>query len=60
MSKADFVKVLKKNGLEAVEETGVVIILYEGGMREFKRAFWKARRMANEYGYTNSMGARAK
>ena len=60
MSKADFVNVLKKNGLEAVEENGVVIVLYEGGISEFKRVFGKARRLAKEYGYNNSMGARAK
>ena len=37
MSKADFVAVLKKNGLEAVEENGVV---------KFKRVFGKAGRLA--------------
>lgn len=60
MSKADFVNVLRENGLEAIEENGVVIVLYEGGIPEFKRTFGKARRLAKEYGYTSSIGARAK
>ena len=60
MSKTDFVNVLRENGLEAVEENGVVVVLYEGGIREFERAFGKARRLAKQYGYTNSMGAKAK
>ena len=46
MSKADFVAVLKKNGLEAVEENGVVMVLYESGISEFKRVFGKAGRLA--------------
>ena len=60
MSKADFVRVLRENELEAIEENGVVVVLYEGGMREFERTFRKAKRLAKEYGYTNSLGARAK
>lgn len=60
MSKADFLAVLKKNGLETVEENGVVMVLYEGGISEFKRVFGKAGRLAREYGYDKSMGAKAK
>ena len=60
MNKSDFIAVLKENGLDAIEENGVVIVLYEGGMREFERAFAKARRLAKEKGYANSIGARGR
>lgn len=60
MEKEDFIRVLKDNGLEAIEENGVVVVLYDGGMKEFERAFSKTRRLAKVHGYVNSYGARAK
>lgn len=60
MSKSEFISVLSKNGLEAIEENGVVVVLYEGGMSEFEKAFSKALHLAKLNGYANSLGARAK
>ncbi len=60
MSKSEFVAVLRENGLDTAEENGVVIVFYEGGLHEFKRTCAKARYLAVENGYVNSLGVRAK
>ena len=53
------VESMKKNGLNARIENGVVMIIVPASnYRAFEKAFCKSRRIAKEIGYANSIGIR--
>lgn len=58
MEKEDAVKLLEKGGFSVVYESGVPIVLYEGGEKEMKAAYTKAAAFLKEKGYTASFGVR--
>lgn len=58
MEKEDAVKLLEKGGFTVVYESGVPIVIYEGGEKEMKAAYTKVSAFLKEKGYTASFGVR--
>lgn len=58
MDKTDFVIVLENRGFSAVEEAGVVMVMYEGGT--FQKTAAAVRKLARLNSYVNSLGFRMK
>lgn len=58
MEKEDAVKLLEKGGFTVVYESGVPIVIYEGGEKEMKAAYAKVSAFLKEKGYTASFGVR--
>lgn len=58
MEKEDAVKLLEKNGFTVVYESGVPIVIYEGGEKEMKETYKKAAAFLKEKGYAASFGVR--
>lgn len=60
MSKEQAVEELKKNGLNAIIENGVVMVIVpDSTPRSFEKAFCKSKRVAKQIGYANSIGVRS-
>lgn len=49
---------LKKDGYNAIEENGVLMIIYSGPKKDFTKAFNAARNVAAAAGYYASIGIR--
>lgn len=58
MEKEEAVKLLEKKGFTVVYESGVPIVIYEGGEKEMKETFKKAAAFLKEKGYAASFGVR--
>lgn len=58
MEKEDVVKLLEKNGFNAVFESGVPMAVYEGGENEMNETYDKISRLLKDSGYTGSFGVR--
>ena len=60
MEKERFVLELNKNGYEAVEENGVVFVLYKKSSKLDNNVFQNVKKVARENGYVNSLGIKCK
>ncbi|MDE7205554.1 MAG: hypothetical protein K2N90_00035 [Lachnospiraceae bacterium] len=58
MEKEEAVKLLEKKGFTVMYESGVPIVVYEGGEKEMKETYKKAAAFLKEKGYTASFGVR--
>ncbi len=59
MEKEEAVKLLEKKGLTVVYESGVPIVIYEGGEKEMKETYKTVAAFLKEKGYAASFGVRA-
>lgn len=58
MEKEDAVRLLEKNGFTVVYESGVPVVIYEGGEKEMKETYKKVAAFLKEKGYAASFGVR--
>ncbi len=58
MEKEEAVRLLEKKGFTVVYESGVPIVIYEGGEKEMKETYKKASDFLKEKGYAASFGVR--
>ncbi len=58
MEKENAVRLLEKNGFTVVYESGVPIVIYEGGEKEMKETYKKVAAFLKENGYAASFGVR--
>lgn len=58
MEKENAVRLLEKNGFAVVYESGVPIVIYEGGEKEMKETYKKVAAFLKENGYAASFGVR--
>lgn len=58
MEKEEAVKLLEKKGFTVVCESGVPVVIYEGGEKEMKETYKKVAAFLKEKGYAASFGVR--
>lgn len=58
MEKEEAVKLLEKKGFTVVYESGVPVVIYEGGEKEMKETYQKVASFLKEKGYAASFGVR--
>lgn len=58
MEKEEAVKLLEKKGFTVVYESGVPVVIYEGGEKEMKETYQKVAAFLKEKGYAASFGVR--
>lgn len=58
MEKENAVKLLEKKGFTVVYESGVPIVIYEGGEKEMKETYKQVAAVLKEKGYAASFGVR--
>ena len=58
MEKENAVKLLEKKGFTVVYESGVPIVIYEGGEKEMKETYKQVAAVLEEKGYAASFGVR--